>query len=69
MILLGTWLSDEKELTNAIETALEIGYRHFDTAFVYGNECILGKVLNKWLQAKKITREELYIVTKVSQVP
>jgi alcohol dehydrogenase (NADP+) len=61
------WLAtDEKELTQAINLALETGYRHFDTAWVYRNEAILGKVLQEWISSGKIKREDLFIVTKVT---
>jgi diketogulonate reductase-like aldo/keto reductase len=45
--------------------ALEAGYRHFDTAFVYFNENMIGDILHKWLTSGKIKREELFITTKV----
>lgn len=33
---LGTWRSDPKEVYNAVIEALNVGYRHIDTAFGYG---------------------------------
>lgn len=42
-----------------------MGYRHIDTAFVYGNESIIGKVLKEWLTSGKIKREDLFITTKL----
>jgi len=66
MVGLGTWnATDEDELVQAMEAALETGYRHFDTASFYTNESIIGKVLKKWLVLKKGTREELFITTKL----
>lgn len=59
---------DEKELTSALETALELGYRHIDTAYVYENEAYIGKVLKKWLDSGKLKREELFITTKLPMV-
>ncbi|CAG5107711.1 Similar to akr1a1a: Aldo-keto reductase family 1 member A1-A (Danio rerio) [Cotesia congregata] len=62
----GTWQAkDEAVLTKALESALEAGYRHIDTAPVYENEHVIGKVLNKWIQSGKVKREELFIVTKL----
>jgi diketogulonate reductase-like aldo/keto reductase len=52
-------------LETAINKALEIGYRHFDTAYFYKNEDVLGKVLKQWLDAGKIKRDELFITTKL----
>ena len=45
--------------------ALEIGYRHIDTAYAYQNEEEIGKSLKKWFD-KGGKREELFITTKVS---
>lgn len=53
------------ELETALEIALEVGYRHIDTAAVYFNEEIIGKVLNKWISSGKLKREDLYVTTKV----
>lgn len=56
----------DEDLEKALEAALEAGYRHIDTATVYENEHVIGKVLDKWLKAGKVKREELFIVTKVT---
>ncbi|CAH1985464.1 unnamed protein product [Acanthoscelides obtectus] len=64
---LGTWMStDEKELETALNAALEIGYRHIDTAYVYENEKIIGRVIEQWISAGKIKRDDLYITTKLA---
>ncbi|CAL8103246.1 unnamed protein product [Orchesella dallaii] len=63
---LGLWLAnDPQQLEDAIASALEAGYRHFDTAYFYQNEEILGKALRKWIDAGKGKREDLFIVTKL----
>lgn len=49
----------------ALNKALEAGYRHIDTSSGYFNEHVIGKVLNKWISSGQITRDELFIVTKV----
>ncbi|XP_023287956.1 alcohol dehydrogenase [NADP(+)] [Orussus abietinus] len=61
----GTWQATEAELEAALDDALGAGYRHIDTAPVYHNEPIIGKVLKKWIDSGKVKREELFIVTKV----
>ncbi|XP_032674810.1 1,5-anhydro-D-fructose reductase [Odontomachus brunneus] len=61
----GTWNASEEEVETAIDIALEAGYRHIDTATVYENERAIGNVLKKWLDSGKISRSELFIVTKV----
>jgi diketogulonate reductase-like aldo/keto reductase len=48
-----------------VETALEAGYRHFDTATLYKNEDALGRVFKRWIEMGRIRRDELFIVTKV----
>lgn len=45
--------------------AIEAGYRHLDTAFVYMNEAAIGHSLKQIFQSGKVTREEMFIVTKV----
>ncbi|KAH0951342.1 hypothetical protein HN011_004627 [Eciton burchellii] len=62
---LGTWQASGKELETVLDAALEVGYRHIDTATVYENEIIIGNVLKKWLDSGKIKRSDLFIVTKV----
>ena len=61
-----TQATNPEELTTALNEALTAGYRHFDTAYVYQNEMVIGSVLKQWLDSGKIKREDLYIVTKVS---
>ena len=56
----------EDQLEAALDAALEAGYRHIDTATVYMNEHVIGKVLTRWLQAGKVRREDLFITTKVT---
>ncbi|XP_018579899.1 aldose reductase-like [Anoplophora glabripennis] len=63
---LGTWqVTNEAELKNALNVALEVGYRHIDTALVYQNEAIIGRVLQKWFSSGKLRREDLFITTKL----
>jgi alcohol dehydrogenase (NADP+) len=50
----------------ALNAALEAGYRHIDTAYVYMNEAAIGKTLKEWFESGKLNREDLFIVTKVS---
>lgn len=62
---LGTFQGKGEEVKAAVKTALELGYRHIDTAFLYGNEKDIGDVLKSILADGKIKREELFIVTKL----
>lgn len=58
----GTWrIKKEAECIAAITSALKAGYRHVDTAQIYGNEAFVGKAL----KASGIKRDELFITTKI----
>ena len=41
----GTWLLKRDECRRSVETALEVGYRHIDTADVYGNHEEVAKAM------------------------
>lgn len=58
----GTWPLKGPELTEALETALDVGYRAIDTAQLYGNEAEVGAVL----KASGIPRDQLCVTTKVA---
>jgi 2,5-diketo-D-gluconate reductase A len=58
---LGVWqVPDGPECENAVRWALELGYRHIDTAQAYGNEASVGRAL----AASGVPREEVFITTK-----
>ena len=57
----GTWQITGKECENAVKWALEAGYRHIDTAKIYGNEAEAGKSIKNF----GIKREEIFITTKL----
>ncbi|ODM98403.1 Alcohol dehydrogenase [NADP(+)] [Orchesella cincta] len=57
--------SNPEEFDKVIENALDIGYRHFDSATRYGNENLLGSALKKWTGNDQRRRDELFIVTKL----
>nr|CAD7426846.1 unnamed protein product [Timema monikensis] len=54
-----------QDIDTTIDTALEAGFRHIDTAHAYKNEEAIGKSLKRWFDSGKIKREELFIVTKL----
>ena len=58
---LGTWLIDNEKVGTVVKNAIEVGYRHIDTAQAYENEEGIGKALKEI----NIPREELFITTKV----
>jgi 2,5-diketo-D-gluconate reductase A len=58
---LGVWqVPDGPECENAVRWALELGYRHIDTAQAYGNEASVGRAL----KASGVPREEVFLTTK-----
>lgn len=57
---LGTWPMKGVECQRAVETAIALGYRHIDTAEIYGNEAEVGAAL-----AASGRREEIFVTTKV----
>ena len=58
---LGTWPMRGVEGQRAVESALAIGYRHIDTAEMYGNESEVGAAV----AASGVPRGELFVATKV----
>ncbi len=54
-------LTKGKDLESAVGEAIKVGYRHFDTAKIYGNEESLGEEIKK----SQIAREEFFITSKV----
>jgi len=58
---MGTFQLAGAECERAVSRALEIGYRHLDTAESYGNEAEIGRAL----AASGLPREEVFLTTKV----
>jgi 2,5-diketo-D-gluconate reductase B len=61
LIGLGTWDLRGKSCARMVEEAIKLGYRHIDTAAMYGNEEEVGE----GLRASGIKRDEVFITTKV----
>jgi 2,5-diketo-D-gluconate reductase A len=57
----GVFKVDPDETERIVTDALEVGYRHIDTAAVYGNEVGVGRAIAK----SGIPRDELFITTKL----
>ena len=58
---LGTWPMRGAECEAAVESALGLGYRHIDTAEMYGNEEAVGAAIN----ASAAPRGEIFLITKI----
>ncbi|KAF8586618.1 Aldo/keto reductase [Ramaria rubella] len=61
VIGLGTWQSKPNEVANAVEHALNNGYRHIDCAWSYGNEEEVGR----GVKASGVPRDQIFITSKV----
>lgn len=58
----GTWqMPDDVTGVNAVKTALEAGYRHIDTAAIYGNEKSVGIAVKE----SGIPRDEIFVTSKL----
>ncbi|SFG90477.1 2,5-diketo-D-gluconate reductase B [Halopelagius inordinatus] len=62
---IGTWQnSDPEQCADSVRTALELGYRHVDTAEHYGNEQSVGEGIER----AAVPREEVFLATKIHPV-
>lgn len=52
-------------MTDLLRAALDVGYRHIDTAILYNNHKMIGNALAKIYSEGKYKRSDLFIVTKV----
>jgi 2,5-diketo-D-gluconate reductase A len=58
---LGTWPLDNAQAADTVVAAIEVGYRHIDTATRYGNEAGVGDGIHR----SAIARGELFVTTKL----
>jgi 2,5-diketo-D-gluconate reductase A len=61
LVGLGTWGLRGRQGYDAISFALEVGYRHIDTATVYGNEAEVGRALRD----SGLQRDDVFVTTKL----
>ena len=59
---LGVWLIPNEDTAQAVKNAVEIGYRHIDTAQAYGNEAGVGD----GVKACGVPREKIFVTSKVA---
>jgi diketogulonate reductase-like aldo/keto reductase len=57
----GTWQIHGSAAYDAVREALEAGYRHLDTATMYGNEAEVGRALRD----SGVPRDEVFVTTKI----
>lgn len=58
---LGTFRLKEQEVIDSVTNGLQLGYRHIDTAQIYGNEADVGKAI----AAAGVARKDLFVTTKI----
>ena len=57
----GVWQIEDNGAADAVGTALEAGYRHIDTASIYGNEVGVGR----GIASSSVPREDIFLTTKL----
>ncbi|OYN96909.1 oxidoreductase [Enemella evansiae] len=57
----GVWQVSTEDIVPAVRKALEVGYRHIDTAAIYGNEEGVGQAIKE----SGIPRDQLFVTTKL----
>uniref|UniRef100_A0A914BYC8 NADP-dependent oxidoreductase domain-containing protein n=1 Tax=Acrobeloides nanus TaxID=290746 RepID=A0A914BYC8_9BILA len=65
IVLFGTYkITGQDDIDLAVDTALDAGYRGFDTAKYYKNEAEIGNALEKFLPKYGLKREDVFLITK-----
>uniref|UniRef100_A0A1I8PKS4 NADP-dependent oxidoreductase domain-containing protein n=1 Tax=Stomoxys calcitrans TaxID=35570 RepID=A0A1I8PKS4_STOCA len=62
---LGTYESKDNEGEIAVKHAIDVGYRHIDTAYFYKNEAEIGKAIRDKIAEGVVKREDIFLVTKL----
>lgn len=56
---------EDQVIEAALEKALKAGARNIDTAAFYRNEHVIGRVLKRWFSSENLTRDYVFVTTKV----
>ncbi|XP_048237468.1 1,5-anhydro-D-fructose reductase-like isoform X1 [Haliotis rufescens] len=56
---------NDRVMIDAVKTAIDVGFRHLDAAWYYNNETDVGQAIKEKIQDKTVTREELFITSKL----
>ena len=59
---LGTWFIDDEDAAEVVRKAVDVGYRHIDTAQAYGNERGVGE----GIRSASVPRDEIFVTTKLA---
>lgn len=61
----GTYLAQEGQCEDLVKKAIDAGYRHIDTAFLYENEVAIGQAIRDKIAEGVIRREDVFVTTKL----
>ena len=61
-LALGTWEISDSQVAETVKTAIELGYRHIDTAQAYGNE----KGVGLGIRESGVTRDQIFVNSKIA---
>ncbi|XP_046542343.1 putative aldo-keto reductase family 1 member C8 [Haliotis rubra] len=56
---------NDQVMIDAMKTAIDVGFRHLDAAWYYNNETDVGQAIKEKIEDKTVTREELFITSKL----
>lgn len=59
----------QRSADHSVSTALEAGFIHIDCAEMYGNEASVGQAIKKFLSSPGISRDSLFVTTKLHALP
>jgi diketogulonate reductase-like aldo/keto reductase len=63
---MGTWqLGNDSQVAQIIKDAIDVGYRHIDTAYLYYTEKGIGIALRQAIASRRVKREDMFITSKV----
>ncbi|XP_037933540.1 aldo-keto reductase family 1 member B1-like isoform X3 [Teleopsis dalmanni] len=65
MLGLGTWNSLDYQVGEAVMTAIDAGYRHFDCAHAHHNEQQIGLALRAMFRRTQLSRKDIFITSKL----
>jgi len=66
-MIFGTYQIPKDLVSKTVYLAIKIGFRHIDTAELYNNQIQVGEGINRAINEGIITRNELFVTTKVSK--
>ena len=61
----GTYKVPSQDAAPLVSSALSLGYRHIDTAALYGNEQGVGDAVRNFTETGHVVREDLFVTSKV----